>query len=67
LVVLLYKRLNLLKYITTHIACNKSNLLILRNLLSLEQEEEVLLYKLVVKLAAVSIIEIRLRDVYNVT
>ena len=41
-------------------------MLILRNLLSLEQEEEVLLHKLVVKLATVSIIEIRLRDVYNV-
>jgi len=49
-----------------HVACNKSNLLVLKNLLFLEQEEEVLLYKLVVKLAAVSIIEIRLRDVYNI-
>ena len=51
---------------TTHVARNKSNLLVLRHLLSLEQEEEVLLHEPVVKLAAVSIIVVRLRDVYNV-
>ena len=66
MVVLLHKRLNLLKCITTHVACDESDLLVLGNLLSLEQEEEVLLHKLVVELAAVSMIEIRLGDVYDV-
>ena len=49
--VLLYKGLNLLKDLASHIASYKDNSLNLRYLLTLEDKEEILLYKLVIKLA----------------
>jgi hypothetical protein len=46
-----------------HIAYNKRNTLLLRYLFSLKHKEEVLLYKLVIKLSTVSIVEIRLVNI----
>jgi hypothetical protein len=60
LIILLDKRLNLGKSFSTHITRNKYNTFLCRYLVSLKHKEEVLLYKLVIKLSAISIVEVRL-------
>jgi hypothetical protein len=49
-----------------HIARYKGNLFNFRNLFSLKYKEEVLLYKLVIKLIIVTVIDIRLINNYTV-
>jgi hypothetical protein len=63
LIVLLDKRFNLGKSFSTHITCNKYNTFLCRYLVSLKHKEEVLLYKLVIKLGAISIVEVRLVNI----
>ena len=63
--VLLYKGLNLLKGIASHIAGYKDDLLNLRFLLTLKGKEEILLYKLVIELATLSIVYVGLVDIYT--
>jgi hypothetical protein len=60
LIILLDKRFNLGKSFSTHITCNKHNMFFYRYFVSLKHKEEVLLYKLVIKLSAISIVEVRL-------
>ena len=63
LVVLLDKRFNLSKSLSMYITCNKRNTFLFRHLFSLKYKEEVLLYKLIIKLSAVPAIEIRLVNI----
>jgi hypothetical protein len=63
LIVLLDKRFNLGKSFSTYITCNKCNTFLCRHLVSLKHKEEVLLYKLVIKLGAISIVEVRLVNI----
>jgi hypothetical protein len=63
LIVLLDKRFNLGKSFSTHITCNKCNIFLCRYLVSLKHKEEVLLHKLVIKLSAVSVVEVRLINI----
>jgi hypothetical protein len=63
LVVLLHEWFDLFKSLSTHEACDKSNLLFLRYLFSLEHKEEILLEELVVKLRAFSIVQVRLVNI----
>jgi hypothetical protein len=60
---LLDKRFNLGKSFSTHVTRNKYNTFLCRYLVSLKYKEEVLLYKLVIKLGAISIVEVRLVNI----
>jgi hypothetical protein len=64
---LLNKGLNPFKSVATYIARNKYDLFVVRYLFSLEQEKQILLHKLVVKLSAISIVEVRLVNDYVVS
>jgi hypothetical protein len=63
LIILLDKRFNLGKSFSMHITCNKCNMFLCRYLVSLKYKEEVLLHKLVIKLSAISIVEVRLVNI----
>jgi hypothetical protein len=63
--VLLYKGLDPLKGLALHVASYKNDLLNLGHLLTLEGKEEVLLHKLVIKLAMFSIVQVRLVNVHT--
>jgi hypothetical protein len=63
LIILLDKKFNLGKSFSTHITCNKYNTFLYKYLVSLKHKEEVLLHKLVIKLSAISIVEVRLVNI----
>ena len=63
LVILLDKRFNLSKSLSTHITRNKRNMFFFRHLFFLKYKKKVLLYKLIIKLYAVSTVEIRLVNI----
>jgi hypothetical protein len=63
LIILLDKRFNLGKSFSTYITCNKYNTFLYRYLISLKHKEEVLLHKLIIKLSAISIVEVRLVNI----
>jgi hypothetical protein len=63
LIVLLDKRFDLGKSFSTHITYNKCNTFLCRYLVSLKHKEEVLLYKLVIKLSVISVVEVRLINI----
>jgi hypothetical protein len=63
LIILLDKRFNLGKSFSIYITYNKYNIFLCRYLVSLKYKEEVLLYKLVIKLSAISVVEIRLVNI----
>jgi hypothetical protein len=63
LIILLDKRFNLGKSFSMHITYNKCNTFLCRYLISLKYKEEVLLHKLVIKLSAISIVEVRLVNI----
>jgi hypothetical protein len=60
---LLDERFDLGKSFSTHVTRNKCNTFLCRYLVSLKHKEEVLLHKLVIKLSAVSIVEVRLVNI----
>jgi hypothetical protein len=63
LVVLQHEWFNLFKSLSTHKAGGEGDLLNVRYLFSLEYKEEILLHKPVIKLRALSIIQIRLVNI----
>ena len=67
LIVLLEVQLDPLECLTAHIACYKDNTLIPRYLLALQEEEEILLNELIVKLVMFSMVEVRLTNIHHVT
>jgi hypothetical protein len=64
--VLKHKWFNLGKCLATHVAGYEGDLFDFRNLFSLKYKEEVLLYKLVIKLITVAVIDVRLVNNYAV-
>jgi hypothetical protein len=63
LIVLLDKRFDLGESFSTHVTRNKCNTFLCRYLVSLKHKEEVLLHKLVIKLSAISVVEVRLVNI----
>jgi hypothetical protein len=63
LIVLLDERFDLGESFSTHVTCNKCNTFLCGYLISLKHKEEVLLHKLVIKLGAVSVVEVGLVNI----
>jgi hypothetical protein len=63
LIILLDKGFDLGKSFSTHVTRNKCNMFLCRYLVSLKHKEEVLLHKPVIKLGAISIVEVRLVNI----
>jgi hypothetical protein len=63
LIVLLDKRFDPGKSFSTHVTRNKCNTFLRRYLVSLKHKEEVLLHKPVIKLGAISVVEVRLINI----
>jgi hypothetical protein len=60
---LLDERFNLGKSFSTHVTRNKCNTFLCGYLVSLKHKEEVLLHELVIKLSAISVVEVRLVNI----
>jgi hypothetical protein len=63
LIVLLDERFDLGESFSTHVTCNECNTFLCGYLVSLKHKEEVLLHELVIKLGAISVVEVRLVNI----